>query len=211
MEGAKSKLITKHQGASIIEPTPVELSVGKALFELQTSTNEIASELYGLQLYGAREVDLGNGRVALVLVVPVPQLKGWQKVQSRLVHELGKKLGGADRPIVMIAHRRIMGKPERKNLRSAKHQRPRSRTLTAVHEAWLEDLVYPTEIVGKRMRVKGGVRSTKVILDAKDKAAVEGKTDVLAAVYAKLTGKNLVFEFPKYASAIAADEETRRK
>lgn len=205
MEGAKSKLVVK-QG---VKPTELELTVAKAIFELQSSSNEIAADLCALQLYGARELDLENGRRALVLVVPVPQLKGWQKIHSRLVHELGKKLGGADRAIVMIAHRRIMGKPERKNLRSAKHQRPRSRTLTAVHENWLEDLVYPTEIVGKRMRVKNGSRSTKVLLDAKDQANAESKVDVLAGVYRKLTGKEITFEFPAAHSLI--EEETRRK
>lgn len=43
-------------------------------------------------------------------------------------------------------------------------QRPRSRTLTAVHDAILEDLVYPAEIVGKRVRYRiDGSKIMKVI------------------------------------------------
>jgi len=54
-----------------------------------------------------------------------------------------------------------MQKPH-KNSR-VKQARPRSRTLTAVHESLLDDLVFPTEIVGKRTKVRvDGSRVMKV-------------------------------------------------
>ena len=51
--------------------------------------------------------------------------------------------------------RRILPKPLRgSKARPQKQKRPRSRTLTAVHEAWLDEIVFPAEVVGKRIRVK---------------------------------------------------------
>jgi small subunit ribosomal protein S7e len=67
----------------------------------------------------------------------------------RLTRELEKKF--SDKHVVFIAQRRTLAKPTRTS--RVKQKRPRSRTLTDVHDRILEDLVFPTEIVGKRTRV----------------------------------------------------------
>jgi small subunit ribosomal protein S7e len=69
--------------------------------------------------------------------------------------------------------------------------------LTAVHEKILEDLVFPSEIVGKRTRV--GVDGSKLIrafLDNKDQNLLEYKLDTFTSVYKNLTGKDVHFSFP---------------
>jgi small subunit ribosomal protein S7e len=54
-----------------------------------------------------------------------------------------------------------------------------SRTLTAVHEALLDDLVYPAEVVGKRIRIKlDGTRMLKVHLDRTQQTNVEHKVNM---------------------------------
>lgn len=77
----------------------------------------------------------------------------------RLTRELEKKF--SDRHVVFIAQRRMLRKPKRGS--RVKQKRPRSRTLTSVHERILEDLVYPTDITGKRTRVAtDGSKTLKV-------------------------------------------------
>ncbi len=204
MEGPHAKITpfrTGAKGEKVAAPTELELSVAKALLDVQAGSAELAGDLRLLTVRGAREVDLGSGRKAVLLLVPAAQIKAWRRIQGRVLRELEKKLGaGGERSVLLVAYRRIQAKATKAHRGtgvSAMAPRPRSRTLTAVHDAWLEDLVYPTEIVGKRIRVKtDGSRVLKVLLDAKEQTTIEGKTDVMAAVYRKLTGKAVSFEFP---------------
>merc|ERR1711913_246837 len=125
--------------------------------------------------------------MGIVIFVPVPQLKQFQKIQTRLVRELEKKFSG--KHVVFIAQRRILAKPTRKT-NKLKQKRPRSRTLQAVHTAILDDLVYPAETVGKRIRIRlDGSRLFKVHLDETQQTNIEHKTETFASVYKKLTGK----------------------
>eukprot|EP00034_Subulatomonas_tetraspora_P001136 GABW01001418.1.p1 GENE.GABW01001418.1~~GABW01001418.1.p1 ORF type:complete len:73 (-),score=20.20 GABW01001418.1:60-278(-) len=72
--------------------------------------------------------------------------------------------------------------------------------MTSVHENMLNDLVFPCEIVGKRTRMSADSgRLVRVFLDEKDRQNVENKTALLSAVYKKMTGTDVKFEFPVQA------------
>lgn len=190
MSTAARKKIVKEKGQVA---DAFELSVAQALADLESSSGELKSEIRHLSFVSAKEVEVSAGRKAVVLFVPYRLLANYRRIQPRLVRELEKKFSG--KHVVIVAQRRILRKPTRNN-RAKKQKRPRSRTLTAVHDAILEDLVYPTDIVGKRLRVRLGSKLLKVYLDKKDSANVEAKLETYSAVYKKLTGKEAQFLFP---------------
>lgn len=116
---------------------------------------------------------------------------------NSLTRELEKKF--SDRHVLILASRRILPRPKRsaRSRTSQTQKRPHSRTLTAVHDAILHDVVYPVEIVGKRTRTReDGSKVLKVILDEKERGGVDWRLDTYAEVYRKLTGKGVGFEFP---------------
>jgi len=186
----RSKLKKEH-GAKV---DAVDEAVAQALYDLEHSpTSDLKSDLKDVHIAGAKEIDVKDGKKAVVMNVPVPLVRRVRQVHPRLVRELEKKFSG--KHVLIIGARKILP-PVRKTNRVARQRRPRSRTLAAVHDAWLEDIVYPTEIVGRRIRVRlDGSKLYKVYLDRKEQQNVEYKLDTFAAVYKKLTGKNIVFEF----------------
>uniref|UniRef100_A0A7S1GM27 40S ribosomal protein S7 n=1 Tax=Cyclophora tenuis TaxID=216820 RepID=A0A7S1GM27_CYCTE len=174
-------------------PDEFEASVAEELFNLEMNSTELKAPLRDLFITAAKAVDCGGGRKAIIIYVPYKLLKAFHKIQQRLVRELEKKFSG--RHVLIVGQRTILGKSYVRNQKT-KGPRPRSRTLTAVQDAILEDIVYPTEILGKRTRVKtDGKRIMRVMLDSKDQPNVEGKLETFADVYYKLTNKQVSFNF----------------
>ncbi|DAA78468.1 TPA_exp: Uncharacterized protein A8136_4444 [Trichophyton benhamiae CBS 112371] len=183
-------------------PSDLEKALATALNDLETNTPDLKVALRPLQFVSAREVEVGHGKKAIVMFVPVPLLQGFHKIQQRLTRELEKKF--SDRQVIIIASRRILPRPKRSTTArtSQTQKRPRSRTLTAVHEAILSDIVYPVEIVGKRVRTKeDGSKLLKVVLHEKERGGVDHRLDAYGEVYRKLTGRGVAFEFPQSGSS----------
>ncbi|KAL2896297.1 40S ribosomal protein S7 [Bienertia sinuspersici] len=174
-----------------VDPTDFEEVVAQAFFDLENTNKELQSDLKDLYINSALQVDISNNRKAVVIHVPYRLRKPFRKIHTRLVRELEKKFSGKD--VVLIATRRIVRPPKK----GSAVRRPRSRTLTSVHENILEDVVQPAEIVGKRCRYRlDGSKIMKVYLDPKAKNDTEYKLETFSGVYRKLCGKDVVFEYP---------------
>ena len=65
-------------------PDETETAVAQALIDLENNVPELKTELRPLQISAAREVDVSGGKKAIVVFVPVPQLKAFHKIQQRL-------------------------------------------------------------------------------------------------------------------------------
>eukprot|EP00341_Mesodinium_pulex_P009901 CAMPEP_0116922708 /NCGR_PEP_ID=MMETSP0467-20121206/22423_1 /TAXON_ID=283647 /ORGANISM="Mesodinium pulex, Strain SPMC105" /LENGTH=197 /DNA_ID=CAMNT_0004601091 /DNA_START=29 /DNA_END=622 /DNA_ORIENTATION=+ len=177
------------------EPTEFEMKVAQELYNLQNSPSvSFKNDLKLLHITAAQEVDVDGGKKAIIMFVPYPLLKEFRRIQKPLVEELEKKFSGHH--VVIVAQRTILKKSYARN-RKFSGPRPRSRTLKVVQEAVLEDLVYPTEIIGKRTRVRmDGSKLMKVHLNPKGQLNVETKLETFATVYKRLTNKEVTFEFP---------------
>ncbi len=93
----------------------------------------------------------------------VASLKAIQKLGKKLIFELEKRL----KNLVFITCKRTIQSRWIKPHRS--QRRPRNRTLTAVHDALLEDLCLPCNIIGRRLRVRvDGTMLHKIVLDKAD-------------------------------------------
>lgn len=116
---------------SPLNPCMCSLRVNKcclvqALFDLEATNQDFKTDLRDLYISSAQLIDVTPSKNAIIIHVPYRLLKGFQKIQQRLVRELEKKFSGKD--VVLVANRRIMPKTKSGSSKA----RPRSRTLTSV-------------------------------------------------------------------------------
>ncbi|KAL9255912.1 Small ribosomal subunit protein eS7-like protein, partial [Drosera capensis] len=120
--------VKKIQKAEDVDPSEFEETVAQAMFDLENTNDELKSDVKDLFINSATQIDISGGRKAVVIHVPYRLRKAYRKIHVRLVRELEKKFSGKD--VILIATRKILRPPKK----GSAAKRPRSRTLTSVHE-----------------------------------------------------------------------------
>ena len=65
-------------------PTELEKRLAQAYLDLEgANVGDMKGDLRPLQISAAREIDVKGGKKAIVIFVPVPQLKGYRKLHAR--------------------------------------------------------------------------------------------------------------------------------
>ena len=164
--------------------------------EIKKTANEgtIQKALGSLKFEAVKEVK-GDVNV-VILTVPYKQISAFRSVQTFIIPELEKKLDGA---LVVIVGKRRAFPVTPENGRRYRVIRPHGRTLRAVNDALLEDVCYPTAIVGKRVHYNlQGKQETHVVLDDHDRTRVEDRLAAFGAAYQRLTGVKTIFELANH-------------
>ena len=186
---SRSKLMLKKGRV----PSHIELRLAQTFYDIEHGSSAINKRIAPLRICGVREYQVKGTKKAMVVFVPFAQLTAYHRIHTQLVSALEKKFTG--RHVLIVARRRIIPEPPRGKKYS--QPRPRSRTLADVQEKILDDVVYPAEIVGKRIRHRtDGSSFIKVHLEHQMKNDIEPRLDSIRKVYEKLTGKEVKFEFP---------------
>ncbi len=132
---------------------------------------------------------------AIVIYLPFTFVQNHRALVTKIVNEIQKK---KNRHAFVLAKRTIINKKS-----DFKQIIPKSRTLTAVYDSILEDLISPANVIGKRFRYRlNGTQLGKIFLSEESRAFLEDKIELIAQIYFALTNRKIVFEFRPETSFI---------
>ncbi|KAF0986487.1 hypothetical protein HZS_147 [Henneguya salminicola] len=185
--------------------TPIHKNVVEIFAELRN--NPKLSKCMKKNLPLVNEFD-SHGSKCVIIYIKAYILNAIQHNLKELKQEVEKKLG---KQVYFIGHRRIIPKPSKRSA-AAKVHRPQRRTVTAVHESILKDLIFPSEIMGKRTiyRPRTG-KLLKIFLDQKDKPELQERLRSFSDIYKRLTRRDIKFEFPIHDCPMRLFESTQKK
>ncbi len=170
----------------------IQKNVSNALEKIKDLEKEHKAELEPLKIEHANEIQMNDEQKCYLIQISTNNLAGFKKVHPLLTKKLEEHLSNT--VMIIPARKRINGK-EYRSFVSKKV--PRDKTLTAVFDAYLDDILYPATIVGKRIRYPVGrtTRTYKVIIDPLDKEIVNYRVDAIKACFRALTNRKLDIEF----------------
>ena len=185
MKNAQRRILRGKQ-----HPNLAERAVARAMHSvIVKSPEDLKKRLRRLRVISCHQVDVTGEQKAIVVQVPFGQRVMYRKVQAMLSMQMEKLVRG--KHIIFVTKRTIVPVPKLASI-----YRPRSMSRTNVHEAILNDIVYPANIVAQHIRCRPGAKKLRIVyLDRKDKKMMAPKLRSFRAVFKKLTGRDASFEF----------------
>ena len=170
----------------------IQKNVATEFEKIKDTEKEYKAELDTIKIEHANEVPMNEEQKCYLIQISTQNLAGFKKVHSLLTKKFETHL--ANTVILIPKRKRVNGKEYRTYVSK---KVPRDKTLTAVFDAYLDDILYPATIVGKRIRYPVGrtTRTYKVIIDPLDKEIVNYRVDAIKACFKALTNRKLDIEF----------------
>ena len=189
------------------KPTAKEEELVKQLIQHEINA-DMKDSLKGFGFLSVEEIKVNDKTTALLVTIPFPLLAQFHKLAKALLPKLEEHFNA---PVLFIAKRTIISR----HLKIKRTQQiPRSRTLTSVHKAILDDLIFPYTILEQREHVNVEGKSIhKVCFNDKAKELFDAcdKKQAIEAIYKKLTCKSLMIDFINVPSKIIKKKKDKKE
>lgn len=180
-------------------PNALKEELAAIFLEVYHASGENKKPVRGSPVSEVREITHRDERnvlqTAYVVFVSYNFLRENRELISKLTNAVTLK---KERPCFVVAQRTIIHPKSKYNQKI-----PHNRTLTSVYESLLEDLIFPGQVIGKRIRfAAGGKQLIKYHLNADAESFVRPRAELIRQAYHDLTGRTVALEFraePNYA------------